>query len=85
MCEVHPRHVDALNLFLVCWGQLQLSIGGMGGANWRGAQSVNVAQELRWLGIHGKKQVQVQQQYRVIEKEAVRLLNEREAQAAKKT
>lgn len=54
----------------------------MGGANWRAAQAVNVAQELRWLGIHGKKQILVAQQYRVIENEAVRLLNAREAKAA---
>ena len=76
--------MDALNLFLACRGQLQLSIGGMGGANWRPAQAVNVQQELRWLGIGGKKQVRVVQQYRVIEQEAVSLLNQREAEAAKK-
>ena len=78
VCEVHPGHVDALNLFLACQGQWQLSIG-MGGAHWACAQSVNVVQEARWQGLHGAKQAVVVGQYRVMEREAVRILNEREA------
>lgn len=65
--------------------QLQQNIGGMGGAHWRAAQAVNVAQELGWLGIRGKAQVQVVRQYRQIEQEALRLLNEREIEAARKS
>ena len=79
VCDVWPVHVDALNLFLACMTQLQLCIG-MGGAIWRVAPSSSVAQEMRWLGIHGRRQAQVVQQYRVIEREAVRLLNERQAE-----
>ena len=84
VCEVWPEHVDALNLFLVCIGQLQMSIGGMGGAHWRSVQAVNLGQESRWLGIHGKRQAVVVRQYRAIEQEALRLLNEREAEAARR-
>ena len=84
MCDVWPVNVLALNLFLACMGQLQLSLGGMGGANWRSVQAVNLVQEARWQGLHGKGQAEVVQQYRVIEQEALRILNEREAQAARK-
>jgi hypothetical protein len=63
---------------MACQSQWQLSIG-MGGANWRAAQSVNVLQELKWQGIFGAKQAVVAGQYRVIEREALRILNEREA------
>ena len=80
-----PEHVDALHLFLACMGQLQKNIGGMGGARWRAAQAVNVAQELAWMGIGGKRQAPVVRQYRQIEAEALRLLNEREIEAARKS
>lgn len=83
VCEVWPENVDALHLFLACLDQLQLSIG-MGGGHWRAASSVSVAQEARWLGLQGKRQAVVAQQYRVMERESVRILNEREAQANRK-
>ena len=83
-CDVWPAHVDALNLFLACQEQWKLGIG-MGGVIWRAAPSASVAQEARWLGLHGKRQATVAQQYRVIECEALRILNEREAQAARKS
>lgn len=83
VCEVWPAHVDALNLFLACMGQLQQHIG-MGGAHWRAAQAVNVGQEARWQGLHGKRQARVVRQYRQIEQEALAVLNEREAEAARK-
>lgn len=82
VCEVWPQHVDALHLFQACMGQMQLNLGGMGAANWRAAQSLNVAQEARWLDFHGKRQAVVVRDYRVIEQEALRLLNDREAAAA---
>ena len=85
VCEVHPAHVDALNLFLACRGQFQLTLGGMGGASWRAALAANVAQEARWQGLHGAKQATAAAQYRVMEGEALKILNEREAQAARKT
>lgn len=82
VCEVWPWHVDALNLFLACLGQLQLSMG-MGGAHWRAAPSPAVAQEVRWLGILWRDQYPVVRQYREIEAEALRILNERELQAVR--
>ena len=85
MCEVWPEHVDALNLFLACMGQLQQHIGAIGGARWRAAWSVNVAQELSWQGIRGKRQARVVGQYRQIEHEALALLNAREIEAARKS
>ena len=84
VCEVWPEHVDALHLFQACRGQLCVVLGGMGGAHWRGAPSASVAQEARWLGIAGQRQARLAQQYRVIETEALHILNEREAQAARK-
>lgn len=84
VCEVWPEHVDALNLLLACLGQLQQNLGGLGGARWRGAQAVNVAQEARWLGLTGQRQAPVVQQYRAMEAEALRILNEREAGATRK-
>ena len=80
-----PGHVDALQLFLACMGQLQQHIGGMGGARWQAAQAVNVAQELSWQGIRGKRQARVVGQYRQIEREALALLNAREMEAARKS
>ena len=74
-----------MNLFMACMGQLQQQLGGMGGARWRAAQAVNVAQESAWLGIRGKRQAPVVRQYRQIEAEALRLLNEREVEAARKS
>lgn len=84
MCEVWPWHVDALNLFLACLGQLQLSMG-MGGAQWRPAPSPAVAQEVRWLGIARGQQAPVLRRYREIEAEALRILNERELQALRES
>lgn len=80
-----PAHLDALGLFQACLGQLSLSLGAMGGAHWRPAPSGSVAQEARWLGIAGNRQAPVVRQYRVIEHEALRILNAREAEAARKT
>jgi hypothetical protein len=82
-CDVWPEHSDALNLFMQCLDQLQISIG-MGGVSWRGASSASVLQEARWLGMGCKRQRAVVPQYRVMEREALRILNEREARAAAK-
>lgn len=64
-------------------GQLPLSLGGMGGAHWSAVRAGDLAQEASWLGLRGSKQASVVRQYRVIEQEALALLNEREAQAAR--
>lgn len=82
MCEVWPWHQDALSLLLACIGQFQLGIG-MGGAHWRPAQAVNVAQEMHWMGIEPESQPDLRWQYRVMEQEALRVLNDREERAAR--
>lgn len=79
---MHPNHVPALHLFLACQSQWTLHLG-MGGAHWRAAASVNVAQELHWLGIERSQRAALVQQYRHMEQEALSILNQREAQAAR--
>jgi len=77
---VWPQHWDAMRLLLVCLGQLELHLGAMGGAHYAPARAVNVQQELRWLGVPRKQHTQVVQQYRVMEREALLVLNEQERQ-----
>lgn len=52
----------------------------MGGVQYAPVRSVNVNQELQWLEIPRKRHAQVAQQYRVMEREALRVLNEQERQ-----
>ena len=78
VCEVHPAHVDALHLFMACQSQWQLSIG-MSAGHWAAAQSVNVEQEARWMGLQRARRALVVRQYRQMECEAMQILNEREA------
>lgn len=73
---MHPQHWDALRLWHACAGQLQLTIG-VGGLQWRAAQSVNVQQEMCWLGVAKKHQPKVVAQYRIIEREVLRIMNTR--------
>lgn len=77
-----PEHWDAMRLMQACLLQLELHLGAMGGAHYAPARAVNVQQELHWLGLPRKRQAQVAQQYRVIEREALKLLNEQERQRA---
>lgn len=74
VCEVWPEHLDALNLWLTCQPQLRLVVG-MGGSLWLAARSTDVAQEAQWLGLAVQRQGDVVAQYRVIEAEALRILN----------
>lgn len=67
-------------LLLVCLGQAELHLGAMGGVHYTPARAVNVQQELCWLGLPRKRQAQVVQQYRVMEREALMVLNEQERQ-----
>jgi Phage related hypothetical protein (DUF1799) len=77
VCEVWPQHWDALRLFLACQDQCELSVGGMGGALYLPARSVNVQQELVWLALPKRSQALTVAQFRQIEREALQLLNER--------
>jgi len=47
----------------------------MGGAMWLAARSTEVAQEARWLGLSDGRQAEVMWMYRVIEAEALQILN----------
>ena len=74
--EVWPEHWQAMRLFQACNPQLEMSVGGMGGVLHQAARSVNVAQELRWLGLSNADHVATVSMYRDIEREALRLLNQ---------
>ncbi len=76
-CEVWPEHWDAFCLFQACTGQMEISLGGMGGVHYMPARSVNVQQELRWLGLPKKRHAETVALFRTIEHEALRLSNER--------
>ncbi len=74
-CEVWPEHWDALLLYLACRGQMEISLGGMGGVHYMPARSVNVMQELRWLRLPGRHHAQTVALFRQIENETLRLSN----------
>jgi hypothetical protein len=78
-CEVWPAHWPALQLLTACMDQLELSLGGMGGVHYSAARSVNVRQEWVWLGLPKQSQSEVVGQYRLMEREALAVLNERQA------
>ena len=57
----------------------------MGGVIHSAARSVNVAQEMEWLGLRGSKHLaEVRRQYLVMERQALRILNKRSAEAVGK-
>ena len=70
-----------MRLLLACMSQLTLHLGAMGGAHYAPAQAVNLNQELLWLEIPRRRHAEVVQQYRVMEREAILVLNERERQS----
>lgn len=74
MCEVWPEHRQALELYLACESQWQPILGGMGGLVWRGAQWVNVAQAMRFMRVPAQDQPALWEQYRVMEREAMTIL-----------
>lgn len=82
-CEVWPEHVQALNLLLDCMSQFELAVG-MGGAQWQAARNVNVEQMMRWHGVQRRQQPALWQLYRVMQDEALSVLNERQAIANKR-
>jgi hypothetical protein len=83
-CELWPCHQRAFELFMRCTRQFHLLLGGMGGAHWRAVSPGAVAQEMAWMGVLGDEQRELRTQYLVMEDEALRLLNERETEAARK-
>lgn len=83
-CGLWACHQRALELFMCCARQFRLVLGGMGGAHWRAVSPGAVAQEMAWMGVVGDEQRDLRRQYLVMEAEALRLLNERESEAARK-
>lgn len=75
VCWVLPENWTALLVFLACQSQLELVVG-VGGGCWRAAKSENVGRELLWLDVEPADQGKVVGQYRVIERELLRLMNE---------
>lgn len=76
VCEVLPENWEALLLYLRCKQQFKLSLG-MAGGFWSACEACNVRQELDWMGIKPKQQAEVVDRYRVIEAEALRLMNQK--------
>ena len=80
-----PEHVLAMNLLAACQSQWQIQIGGMGGVLWRGARWSDVAQAMQFMAVPKKAQPELWQQYRVMEVEAMAILQARADKAAKST
>jgi hypothetical protein len=74
--EVWSEHWQAMRLFKACNAQLEIAVGGMGGVFHQAARSVNVQQELQWLGLPKADRIPTVVLYREIEREALRLLNQ---------
>lgn len=62
----------------------QLVLGGMGGAQWRAACPSDIHLVMKWQGASKKQRPKLFEQYALMEQEALRLMNEREAEGAKK-
>ena len=59
-------------------------VSGFGGAHWRATPPGDVRQVMDWQGVKRCKQGELWKQYQLMESEALRILNEREAAAARK-
>lgn len=76
VCWVLPENWLALMLYLRCQHQFELAIG-LGSGYWSACKSANLLTELRWLGVKPPMQNDVVQKYREIERESLRILNQR--------
>ncbi len=84
VCEIWPCNQRAFELLVACVRHFKLTLGGMGGAHWGAVPPGDVAREMEWLGVSRRDQRELRRQYLVMEDEALRILNEREAEAARK-
>lgn len=82
--QVWPCNWPVLMLFLACSRHWKLVLGGMGGAHWQATDPLAVQQIMRWQGVGKREQAEMWRLYVVMENEALRLMNEREAEGAKK-
>jgi hypothetical protein len=81
--EVHPDNRRACDLFLAAMHHFQLVLGGMGGVHWAAVRPSDVRQLMDWLRVPRRDQPDLWRRYGVMEQEALRLLNERAAEAAR--
>lgn len=84
VCEVFPENIAAFHLFCACIRYWKLVLGGMGGARWRAASPSDIHLVMKWHGVSKKQRPKLFGQYALMEQEALRLMNEREAEGAKK-
>lgn len=84
VCEVFSENISAFRLFCSCMRYWQLVLGGMGGAQWRAACPSDIHLVMKWQGASKKQRPKLFEQYALMEQEALRLMNEREAEGAKK-
>lgn len=82
-CEVFPDNAPAFQLFMSCARHLTM-VTSLGGTCWRAAPPSEVRQVMQWQGVKPGQRGELWQQYQVMEIEALRILNEREAAAARK-
>lgn len=82
-CEVFPDSVPAFQLFMSCARHLTM-VNSFGGTCWRAAPPSEVRQVMQWQGVKPSQRGELWQQYQAMEIEALRILNEREAAAARK-
>lgn len=84
LVQVWPCNWPVLMLFMACSRHWKLVLGGMGGAHWQATDPLAVQQIMRWQGVGKREQAEMWRLYVVMENEALRLMNEREAEGAKK-
>lgn len=82
-CEVFPDNVPAFQLFMSCARHLTL-VPSFGGTCWRAVPPSEVKQVMQWQGVKSSQRGELWRQYQLMEIEALRILNEREAAAARK-
>lgn len=83
-CEIFPDNVPAFELFMACARHWTMVVG-FGGTCWRAVPPSEVRQIMQWQGVKAGRQGALWQQYQLMEIEALKLLNQREAEAARKS
>ena len=83
LVQVWPCNWPVLMLFNACARHWKLVLGGMGGAHWQATDPLAVQQIMRWRAVPRREQAEMWRLYAVMEQEALRILNEREAEAAR--
>ena len=82
--DVHPDNRRAYDLFLAAMPHFKLVLGFMGGARWLSVQPCDLRQLMDWLGVRRRDQQDLWWRYTTMEREALRILNERQEEAQRK-